>query len=166
MRPRPIIILILIVLLGVLIYHNKDMFTIAPPRDPIAAEKALRAGERFFGEGHLDQAIEQFDQASQLDPESPLPHAWLGLVYSSRGQPRQALAHWRQATEKAPEVVGYQKNLITTYAELDSLQKALDLLEEILQQNPGNPDLLALKNQLKTASEPEWVRLEPVSAEE
>jgi tetratricopeptide (TPR) repeat protein len=52
------------------------------PRDP---QLLFRLGEKQKLEGRFNQAVEYFEQASQLDAENPLYHAQLSQVYSRLG---------------------------------------------------------------------------------
>ena len=163
---RPIALIVLAALLGTLIYLQRDMLSslFLPDRDPHGAEVALRKGQSLFLAGQLDEAAEKYREASRLDPENPLPWAYLAAYYSRKEQTAKALDAWKKAIERAPHVVGYRRNLATTYAEMDSVAQAVATLQEALEMDPANENLKNLLQLLSRNDAAEWIPLEPVSS--
>ena len=56
-----------------------------------------KLGQVFFEQGKIDEAISQFQEALNRDPDYVLTHYRLGLLYESENKPRQALTHYRKA---------------------------------------------------------------------
>ncbi|MEN8241202.1 MAG: tetratricopeptide repeat protein [Chloroflexota bacterium] len=69
----------------------------------------LLLGRAYFQTGNLSLAIRFFNQASTLDPASPDPHYYLGLLYLNQGSSESAQAELSLAYQLAPtEVIGQQ----------------------------------------------------------
>ncbi len=57
-----------------------------------------------YSEGRYDEALGLLEQARALAPEVGEVHQALGLVYDKKGQPAEALAAFRTALEKDPQL--------------------------------------------------------------
>ena len=63
----------------------------------------LLLGRAYFQSGNLSIAIRFFNQASTLDPGSPEPHYYLGLLYLNQGNSDSAQAELELAYQLAPD---------------------------------------------------------------
>jgi tetratricopeptide (TPR) repeat protein len=78
------------------------------PRSPAAAAEArarYEAGVAAYEQGHFDQAIRAFERAHELDP-APILLFNIAQSYRKKGDPQQALLHYRrylQADPRAPD---------------------------------------------------------------
>lgn len=59
-------------------------------------------GMAYFGQGQLDQALADFDQAVALDPNDPESRAARGAVFRERGETARALDAYTQAIALRP----------------------------------------------------------------
>lgn len=75
--------------------------TLAEPRCRIEAHRLRSRGERLFGEGFLEEALESFVQTLRLDPEDPLTHNDLGVVLHAMSQPAKARESFERALRLA-----------------------------------------------------------------
>ena len=62
-------------------------------------------GERRAGCGRIDQAIDYYRKAIELDPGFAMAHNNLGAMLKNRGQFDEAIAEYRKALEVDPNLV-------------------------------------------------------------
>lgn len=73
-----------------------------------SAEVQLLLGQALFGDGRLDDALDAYQRAGQLNPNLPMLHLHLGAVYWRKQDTDAALAEWRR--ELALHPGSYQAN--------------------------------------------------------
>ena len=61
--------------------------------------------------GQVDEAVEHYRRALELDPKYPAAHVGLGLALARRGQLDEATAHFRKALAINPDVADAHSNL-------------------------------------------------------
>jgi serine/threonine protein kinase len=59
--------------------------------DPAQAQVRISLGMVYHGTGKAERAIEEFEQAIELQPMSDAAYAWLGRCYMQKGDTEQAL---------------------------------------------------------------------------
>jgi tetratricopeptide (TPR) repeat protein len=69
---------------------------------PQAAALLARGQRAFYGESQPDQALTLFEQARQIDPDSPDAHYQIGLVLHFMGRLDEAETAFRQALARNP----------------------------------------------------------------
>jgi TolB-like protein/Tfp pilus assembly protein PilF len=82
--------------------------------------------------GRLDEAIEELKIAEELDPLSPMIHAYAGLVYLAARQYDIALAELDKALELDPNFVPALANRVDVYCAESMFEEALAQLERVL----------------------------------
>lgn len=89
--------------------------------------RALLDGDRLIREGRYAQAIEKLKVAAQLLPEESQARAWnhLGLAYHGAGQPNEAVAAYRQAQQRNPNLAAVRYNLGCLFLEQNKLPEAI-----------------------------------------
>jgi tetratricopeptide (TPR) repeat protein len=141
-----------------------DAFKRAAQLDPKASDVTAELAGLFMRQSRLDEAIASADQALRVAPANREAHRVLGIVYatlvesgrrgSSRSQAQQtenlnkAIQHLEQALDRPsgepdPNV---RATLARLYISADSFDKAIPLLVDLVNQEPGwsdGPTLLA-----------------------
>jgi len=141
-----------------------DAFKRAAQLDPQAPDVAAELAGLFMRQSRLDEAIAAADQALKVAPSNREAHRVLGIVYatlvesgrrgSARSQSAQtenlnkAILHLEQALDRPsgepdPNV---RATLARLYISADSFDKAIPLLVDLVNQEPGwsdGPTLLA-----------------------
>lgn len=90
-----------------------------PPKDDHLAYN-LR-GMILNDRGKYDEAIEKYNKAIEIDPQSVLTHYYLGVVYKTRGQRNEAIKSFQHVLELAPNttLANDAKNSITELTQKD-----------------------------------------------
>jgi len=83
------------------------------------------SGDRFYQEGHIHKAIDEFKTALLLDPSNVNIHNSLGVCYGALGAHKSALEEFETAIQIAPNEVmaHYNAGLVTLL--MDDTEKAL-----------------------------------------
>jgi tetratricopeptide (TPR) repeat protein len=123
-------------------YHIDAILSAGPERPKTAYEK----GEAAMAEGHYEDAIEEFKKAIALgDSESNKAQHALGLAYLKLDRREEAIAAFRAAIRKSPELAEAHYDLGRVYYENGEFNTAAASFEEAIRQNPDFFDaLLAL----------------------
>lgn len=96
----------------------------------LEADKELRAGVLFLGEGNYEEALGKFLKAQELDPLNANAHYYLGMVYSQTEEFWKAASSYRKALELNPELKEVHFELGMVYYQLKQYKDALVELEE------------------------------------
>lgn len=99
-RPRPRTAVIAVPVL--MIALNADPYGLQPAVFGSQALSFLDLGVYYMTKGNPAKAEEMLDEAAQLDPGNPGPHAWLGRIALERGDLGEAEAELRLATRGDP----------------------------------------------------------------
>ncbi len=75
------------------------------------AGEANKRGMRFASNGLWDKAIEQFEAAAKIDPQSAAVHNNMAVCLEHFGELRQAVEHYDLAIDLDPDDESIQKNL-------------------------------------------------------
>ena len=59
--------------------------------------------QAFFKKGKMDEAIEHYQKALQIDPNQAVAHSALGLAFLKKGRLDEAVAHLQKALEITPD---------------------------------------------------------------
>lgn len=65
-------------------------------------EELYDQGDKLKDEGKLEEAVQKYLEAIELDPEYALPHSALGVVYGKLGQHEKAIEHALRVCELEP----------------------------------------------------------------
>ncbi len=124
------------------------------------ADDLLRQAQRDFGDdirllNGLSQtqlimknyagARQLIEQALGVNPKHGQARLFSGLIYQAQEQSQLALSEFELAYQNAPKNPSVQRALANSYAQLNMLQKAKNLILEIEQQNPNDMQLKLLK---------------------
>ncbi|MGB0581686.1 MAG: tetratricopeptide repeat protein, partial [Limisphaerales bacterium] len=89
----------------------------------------------------LPEAYECYLGAAKAAPSSPQPHNNLGNVLVDMGRPTEAIAHYQQALELAPDHFATLYNYAGTLADLKRFEEAAKLYEAALALQPRDLDV-------------------------
>ena len=95
--------------------------------EPTTAIGFIMRGRAYRQQGRLEEAIADFQQAIQLDPNSSntaIAYNQIGLVYTEQGLLRQAVTQFQQATSVDPTLAEAYGNLGYVLHESGQLQAA------------------------------------------
>ncbi|MDJ0721314.1 MAG: tetratricopeptide repeat protein [Desulfobacterales bacterium] len=111
-------------------------------QDPDNQDIYLLLGNLYIEDAQWDEAYDLFSRFVQRFPNAYAGYFFLGKVYRQRNQPLEAEKAFRRSLAIEPELEGARFELIELYTtELTSGQyqeKAVQLYEELLQENPQN----------------------------
>jgi tetratricopeptide (TPR) repeat protein len=63
----------------------------------------FKRGHEFIRNKKLDNALKEFDAASQISPDSPLIHFWIAKTYAYLNEPEKAIARFKKVLELEPK---------------------------------------------------------------
>ena len=101
-------------------------------------EKLLREGASFYDEGKIDDAIDAFKEALEIDPEESEAHYYLGNAYADKEMLDEAIAMYKNAVEYNPEFVDAYLNLSMLYLDMDLIEEAISLCKHAVSTNPDD----------------------------
>lgn len=98
-------------------------------------------GAGYFAQRNIPVALEEFTQATQIDPTYPMAYTGLGLVYASLNEDAKAEANFRKALELDPNSSESHNNYGTFLCSRDRIDESITQF------------LAAVKNPLYTTPE-------------
>jgi TolB-like protein/lipoprotein NlpI len=127
----------------------KDAVAKATQLQPNLGETFLAQGYfHYYCEQNYDAAIASFEKAKQLAPKTSDALGALALVSRRKGEGRQSLEYFRQATEIDPRNISLLSSNGETYVELREYSFALKIYDQILEISPDNADALGSKAEI------------------
>jgi tetratricopeptide (TPR) repeat protein len=75
-------------------------------------------GSRLFMQGLIDEALQEFEKAIEINPFNATAHGNIGVIYLRRGKPKDALRWYERALEIDPEVAGAKEMVERVRAQL------------------------------------------------
>lgn len=90
--------------------------------------------------GEMEQALNHFRQALQLDPEDASLYTNIGVAYAWRGEHRQAAEFFERSIALAPDSEKALFNYASTLFALGDRRKAFTVLRQVVALNPANAD--------------------------
>ena len=95
-------------------------------------------GVAFWRMGDVKQAIVFYEQALQLNPDSPRAHYNMGIALLEFGKLDDALKHWQHAARVRPAFAPAQYNLGVALLGLGRADEAVQHLEQALHTDPSH----------------------------
>jgi tetratricopeptide (TPR) repeat protein len=116
--------------LGTLYYNRQDFasaekhYRAAVAADPRYALAYFDLGNVLDETGHVDDSIAAYRNAIQLAPTYADAHYNLALAYERKGEPRQALQHWKTylKLDNNGPWAGHARNQVARILEADKLK--------------------------------------------
>jgi len=116
--------------------------TVALQENPTHLQSVTLLGKVLIELSNYKQAIEVYNKTLALDPNNNQLIYELGLLYYTMNDEKQAIKYFEEAAEKGykPDL-DYNENLGLAYLGVD-LKKGVEVLENVLKNKPGNPEIL------------------------
>jgi tetratricopeptide (TPR) repeat protein len=90
------------------------------------------------GQGRIEETIEHFQQALQINPGYADAHNNLGLALEKQGKIEEAIEHFRQAFQINPKHANAHDNLGIALAKQGKIEEAIEHFRQALQINPDH----------------------------
>lgn len=104
--------------------------------DPAKAAQAnVELGFAYFQEGEMELAMQYLQKALAQEPDSPIAHSAIAVVYERLGETQQAEKHYKRAIDLNPKDSKIRNN----YGQFLCQQKRLDEAETQFVQAVANP---------------------------
>jgi tetratricopeptide (TPR) repeat protein len=128
------------------------------------AHTCFDLGNALSHNGHVDEAISQFQQAVQIYPGYADAHGNLGFTLNKMGKADEAIAQYQLAVHFDPDSAVAQYNLGSSLLRQGKVDEAIAHLQEAVKINPG---FAAAQNNLGNALHQNglWVEATPHFAE-
>src|ERR1700730_8839394 len=91
----------------------------------------LELGVSHLAQGDYPNALNELNQAEQLDPNNPAIENNLGLAYTVRNRPKEAEQHYRKALELDPKYTDARANLGRLMIDAKKYDEALAELGQV-----------------------------------
>jgi tetratricopeptide (TPR) repeat protein len=114
------------------------MFERAVNLDPKCADAMNQLGLLAAGSNDLAGARKLFQQAIEAQQDHPGAINNLGVLYAKLGQPNDSIAAFRYGIKMNPDDDELYLNLARIYATMGQRDKARAVLNELMEQKPGN----------------------------
>jgi len=102
----------------------------------LRAHTCFDLGGALLNNGHPDEAISQFQQAVQIDPDYANAHSNLGYALNKMGKVDEAIAQYQQAVQIDPDSAVAQFNLGNHLLRQGKVDEAIPHLQQAVKINP------------------------------
>lgn len=121
--------------------HNKEIV------DKDTVDKYIGYGAFQMDRGDLDNALELFDKAIELDDKATLAYANKGTLFSKKGDNKEALRFYNEALKIEPSHAQILENKLDLLLEMMSIDvtvesEFIDTVKAILEIDPNHPNAL------------------------
>ena len=107
------------------------------------ADSKRDIGEAHILQGNYTAALKELLDAEKLDPDDPVTHNYLGIIYQKKQLPDLAISHFKKAIELNSGYSQARNNLGVTYLDLKEWDSAIatfkDVLSDLLYATPQFP---------------------------
>jgi cytochrome c-type biogenesis protein CcmH/NrfG len=94
-------------------------------------------GNSLFNQGRVDEAVEHFQKAVALEPESAAFHVRLGTAYFRKKRVDEAISQFRKALAIKPDFAEAQYDLGCSFFQLGRVDEAIIHFQKALEIEPG-----------------------------
>ena len=101
----------------------------------------LTKGREFYNRGMLDEAIKEFKEALEIDPDDVEAHYDLGNACFDKGMLDEAISEFKKVVDTDPEFINAYLDLGMAYLDMGSIDEAISLYEKALKSNPNSAEL-------------------------
>ena len=99
-----------------------------------------KLGMALESRGRIEDAISQYRQALQLNPDGVDAHNRLGTALESQGRLDEAMAHYREAVQLRPDLSEAQINLGIVLRSQGKLDEAVNCFRQAVQRKPTSAE--------------------------
>ncbi|MFQ5849007.1 MAG: tetratricopeptide repeat protein [Candidatus Binatia bacterium] len=121
-----------VLLLAVAVVHLPLIGNAAP-----SAAGYNNLGNALAKQGSIDQAVEAYQQALQVEPRYAPAHYNLGNLFARQGKLNEAMHHYQEAVRILPDFAEAHNNLGNVLAKRDELEEAIQHFRRALELSPG-----------------------------
>jgi len=145
---KPVLCGVLLLTLGVLTWRQCGMYanvetlwrtTIA--RNPNSFLARDNLGNIFLQNGRLDEAMEQFQKAREIQPRDALTHNNLGNALLRKGRMDEAMEHFQKAIDIQPGFAQAHNNLGIVLFQKGQVDEAIAHFQKALAIQPNNEEI-------------------------
>jgi tetratricopeptide (TPR) repeat protein len=121
------------------------------------AEEPFKEGREFLKNKKLDEALDAFQKAAKLSPETAVIHYWVGMTYFYKREPEKAIAQFKRVLEleaenyRALTMIG--RSLLADKSQVDQaveyFDKALSINSDYMDARFELGRIYALKGDMK-----------------
>ena len=94
------------------------------------SRKALDADRQEDYTRYLARSLDEVLEAARIDPESPSPHTWMGIISAYQDDLESALGSFKNARKLAPRMSVHHLNIAQIYVYLGELGRARHSVEK------------------------------------
>lgn len=102
--------------------------------------RLLEEGARLQAQGELEEARNRFEEAARRSSVDARPFVALGWLYLREEKVPEAIRAYEKAHELSPASLAAQLGLAAAYQRQGENEKARELIESVLRENPDVPD--------------------------
>lgn len=102
------------------------------PRTAPTVEDLLGEGDRHFGTGEIDKAIEDYGKAVSMAPKNAEAHYKLGVALGTNKQVKRAIAELEKAVALDPSNVRIERTLAGVYETAGMTEQAQDAYQRVM----------------------------------
>ena len=106
-----------------------------------SVDEHIRKGVEYYNNGMLDEAIGEFQEALEDDPDDVTIHFNLGNAYVDNEMFEEAISEYEKVIEIDPTNIDAILDLGMLYLDFDQTDEALSLYSNASKSNPDNPYL-------------------------
>jgi tetratricopeptide (TPR) repeat protein len=143
------LLIVCLVVFGLMTYtrnnvwkNNLALWTDTVEKSPMKADAHLNLGYAFGEREKIDNAIEHFEHAKQLNYNSPKIYFNLGNAYMKKRELRKALEHFQQALSRDPNYTNAHINMGIIYKNTGDYEKAIEQFQTALKLNPESAQII------------------------
>jgi Tfp pilus assembly protein PilF len=143
---RNVSIIRLVILTIFLLMTAISCATTPSPGKPVVKETATMKrdlGEANIMQGDYTTALRELLAAAEMNPNDPITHNYLGIVYKNKKQTDQAILHFKKAIDIKPGYSQAKNNLGAAYMDMGDWDAAItcfkELSEDLLYATPHFP---------------------------
>ncbi len=110
---------------------------------PDQASTIRNMGEAYIMQGDYTAALKELLKAEKINPNDPVTHNYLGIVYKNKHLTDRAIGHFQKAVDLNPAYSQARNNLGTAYLEKKDWDAAIicfkDVISDMLYATPNYP---------------------------
>ncbi len=127
-------VLALVVIIGGGIYTVERVWGLSPVERQ--ARQHVATAENYLAQGEIDAAIDEYQQATAVQPDFAEPYTYLAALYDIQGREDEAQQAYATAEKLYEDPILSQEELAQAYLMLGRPDKVYETVDRILEQDP------------------------------